>query len=100
VKIMDAHKAGELASQWGSLIRSGDPGACFYGFPLDGRNRYDGRPADENHRANCLSYCGGLIRKVHCAILDGTAKDMDWTKTDLRRLRSLWRFFRYSPTRS
>jgi hypothetical protein len=43
--------AYSIASQWGSYISSGDPGACFYGFPVG-----DGRPADEAHRTRCLAY--------------------------------------------
>jgi hypothetical protein len=44
-------QAYDLASQWGSYMRAGDPGACFYGFHVD-----DGRPVREAHRRQCLAY--------------------------------------------
>lgn len=38
------------AASWGSYMRSGDPGACMYGF------HETGRPQSEAHRADCLAY--------------------------------------------
>ncbi len=46
-----AAKAYEIASSWGSYNTAGDPGACFYSFPVD-----DGRPVDEDHRKACIAY--------------------------------------------
>ncbi|MCP1539970.1 hypothetical protein [Methylorubrum extorquens] len=43
--------AYNIASQWGSFMSAGDPGACFYSF-----HQGDGRPVDETHRAACLGY--------------------------------------------
>jgi hypothetical protein len=43
-------EAYAIASQWGSYIRNGDPGACFYCFHPD-----DGRPIDDGHRADVLA---------------------------------------------
>ncbi len=44
-------RAFALASQWGSFIRAGDPGACMYAFHAN-----DGRPVSESHRGQCLRY--------------------------------------------
>jgi hypothetical protein len=49
-------QAFAIASQWGSLIRSGDPGAVFYTFPLN-----DARPLSEDHRRQCVAYCESLL---------------------------------------
>lgn len=92
-------RAQQIAAQWGSLVRSGDPGACFYGFPIDGRGRGDGRPADEEHRAACLAYCADNIRQVRQALWDGTAESYGWAKVDLHELLALRRFFRGAETR-
>lgn len=54
--INNARKAYEVASQWGSYMHAGDPGAAFYGFHPN-----DGRPQDERHRGACLAYCQHLI---------------------------------------
>lgn len=48
---MDAYRAYEVASNWGSYLYAGDPGACFYGFRFN-----DGRPATEHHRALCITH--------------------------------------------
>lgn len=50
---MNRRQAYQVASQWGSYMRSGDPGACFYGFKPD-----DGRPQTETHRQQCIAYAG------------------------------------------
>ena len=42
--------AYDYATQWGSLIRSGDQGACMYGFSSDCR------PLSERHRADVLAW--------------------------------------------
>ncbi|QDS91818.1 hypothetical protein FF011L_05530 [Roseimaritima multifibrata] len=47
-------EAYEYASSWGSFARSGDPGACMYGF------NSDCRPQSEEHRQdviNCMKTC-------------------------------------------
>lgn len=48
-----------LASQWGSYLTAGDPGACFYGF-----RHNDGRPVSDAHRAQCLRYASDLLGRV------------------------------------
>lgn len=44
-------RAYGIASQWGSLISAGDPGACLYAFHFN-----DGRPVSDTHRLACLKY--------------------------------------------
>lgn len=61
-----------IASQWGSFISPGDPGACLYSF----RWR-DGRPQSEGHRRECLAYID-----EHC--LPGASRH---DAAQLRRLR-------------
>lgn len=41
---MEPSEAYEYSASWGSLMRSGDPGACMYGF------NSDCRPQSEKHR--------------------------------------------------
>lgn len=48
---MTPQRAYLIASQWGSYMHAGDPGACFYGF-----HPGDGRPQSEEHRQACLAY--------------------------------------------
>lgn len=47
---MTPHDAWLYAASWGSLTRSGDPGACMYGF-----NEHF-RVQSERHRADCLRW--------------------------------------------
>jgi hypothetical protein len=47
----------ELSAQWGSYIRSGDPGACMYGF------NENGRVQNEQHRQDCLNYLANQRNK-------------------------------------
>ena len=44
-------RAYTIASSWGSLVRSGDPGAIFYSFSSD-----DAIPENEDHRARLIAY--------------------------------------------
>ena len=45
-------EAYQYAATWGSFMRSGDPGACMYGF------QEDCRPQSEQHRQDVISYIG------------------------------------------
>jgi hypothetical protein len=67
-------EAYALASDYGSFIRAGDPGACFYGFHFN-----DGRPVSETHRQQCLRYVRRLLVEM-----DATAR------AELRRLKSFF----------
>lgn len=49
-------RAYEIASDFGSYMRAGDPGAVFYSFRVN-----DARPTSEQHRAQALTYCESLI---------------------------------------
>lgn len=54
--LLTPSEAFEIASQWGSYMRDGDPGAIFYSFPLN-----DARPQGDDHRAACLAYTDDLL---------------------------------------
>lgn len=54
-------EAARIAADWGSLIRSGDPGAIFDTFPANGRPPEWSR-AD---RAAALAYCDNCMRNGH-----------------------------------
>lgn len=47
---MTSREAWLYAAEWGSFMRSGDPGACMYGFSESCR------PQSEEHRAQVLSW--------------------------------------------
>jgi len=49
------------AASWGSLIRSGDPGACMYGF------NESCRPQSEEHRQAVLEYVKGCRAAVEAS---------------------------------
>ena len=68
MKDLTPEQAYERAAQWGSYMRSGDPGACMYGF--DER----GTVQSEQHRANCLAYIDGECRAA-AALNDNPAQD-------------------------
>jgi hypothetical protein len=61
-KRLTPREAYALASDYGSFIRAGDPGACFYGFHFN-----DGRPVSEAHRQQCLSYVRRLLVEMDAA---------------------------------
>ena len=50
-------EAYAIASQWGSLVRSGDPGAVFYSFPFE-----DARPQSPDHRLALLRWTSDCRR--------------------------------------
>jgi hypothetical protein len=79
--MLSALKAFEVASQWGSLVRNGDPGAVFYTFPLN-----DARPLNEAHRAQCLDYTRQLI-----------AEQGEGDAADRSELEALAEFFAAAP---
>lgn len=49
-------RAYDIASNWGSYMNDGDPGAVFYSFRFN-----DARPDTEDHRAKCIAYTKHLI---------------------------------------
>ncbi len=55
---MNASEAYEYASSWGSYIRSGDPGACMYGYNANCR------PQNEAHRQETIQYMKGCRQYV------------------------------------
>lgn len=54
---MTPREAWLYAASWGSFVRSGDPGACMYGF------NENCRPVSEEHRRQVLEYLDGC-RKI------------------------------------
>ena len=83
------HEAYLIASQWGSYMRNGDPGAVFYSFPLDGQNRGDARPQDDDHRAALIAYTDDCLSGLN-------PDDADYVE-DKANLTILRRFFETSP---
>lgn len=75
---MSPSRAYIIASQWGSYMHAGDPGACFYGFRFN-----DGRPQSEAHRRACIAYA------ERCELIALSQGD----KRDASELRRLRRFF-------
>lgn len=87
---MTPKQAYDIASQWGSYVHDGDPGAVFYTFPGG-----DGRPQNEGHRKLLLAYCDSLIT----ALTDeknAEKRDTD-NALDLQQLRELRAFFEAWP---
>lgn len=86
-----------IASQWGSYRTAGDPGACFYAFRKD-----DGRPASEEHRAQCIRY---LDRECWVAAQLGIENARAWrdaprlaaAESNMEALRQLKAWFRAAP---
>lgn len=75
--LLTPSEAFEIASQWGSYIRAGDPGAIFYTFPLN-----DARPQGDDHRAACLAYTDDLLTGLE----DGDVED----RAELTALRAFF----------
>ena len=69
-------QAYDIASDWGSFIRSGDPGAVFYTFRFG-----DARPDSESHRRQCLAYLADLLGR-------GLSDD---ARRELRALRAFFK---------
>lgn len=79
--LLSRSEAYALASEYGSFIRAGDPGAVFYSFRVN-----DARPDDEPHRRACLDYLASLLGQGFS----------DAARRDLKALR---RFFQSTPLR-
>lgn len=97
--MLTKEQAYDIASQWGSLIRSSDPGVCFYRFRFN-----DGRPATEAHREECIAYAESLEKDAAgrhwTAQSDETDEKAAETAQDVDDLRALLEFFRASEIRS
>ena len=78
---MTPREAWEYAASWGSYMRSGDPGACMYGFDEDCR------PQSEEHRQRVIDHletCQRLVR----------ANPQDYDKDELKKMDAFVRFRR------
>lgn len=79
-------QAYAIASQWGSYINAGDPGAVFYTFPVN-----DARPQSEAHRAQLQDYAVTLaLKRINGVPLSELTPDV---AADIRELRALHDFF-------
>lgn len=73
-------QASEIASQYGSYQRAGDPNAIFYTLHAN-----DARPISESHRQQLADYTFDRIK--------GLIEDGEEDGEDVRELRALWDFF-------
>lgn len=86
-----------IASQWGSYVRAGDPGACFYAFRKD-----DARPVNKWHRAQCVRYLERECWVAAQLALENARARGDGPRAvraerDLEDLRQLKHWFRTAP---
>lgn len=86
-----------IASQWGSYRTAGDPGACFYSFRKD-----DGRPVNEWHREQCISYLNrecwvAAQLRLEAAQRAKSPHAIESAERDLAQLRDLKTWFRTAP---
>jgi hypothetical protein len=93
LKMLTEQEAYYIASQWGSYMRIGDPGACFYGFHVD-----DARPVDENHRQLCLAHTDTVIQRLETDLAWGTAHEEQ--AQDLDDLKALKHWFKHCELHS
>ncbi len=56
--MMTPMKFWQTAASWGSFMTNNDPGACMYGFDVDGL------PQNESHRQECLEYIEDLKKNL------------------------------------
>ncbi len=85
---MTPKQAWLYAAQWGSFIRSGDPGACMYGFSEDCR------PQSEQHRNACIAY-------IDQECLPAVAEQPAWyDRNEAGKLKRLRQYLATAPLRS
>jgi hypothetical protein len=77
-ELISPREAYDIASQWGSYISAGDPGAVFYSFPTG-----DATPQGPDHRAQLIAYTESCLKEAKGA--------------DKAELESLLQFFRDMP---
>lgn len=80
--LLDPREAYEIASQWGSFMHAGDPGAAFYTFKRD-----DAQPQGERHRRQLLDYTESLLARSDLDAAD---------RADLERLKLFFEKFPHS----
>lgn len=97
---MTPKRAYEIASQWGSYMTGGDPGAVFYSFPIN-----DGRPQNEDHRKQLIAYANDCL-KIATARIENCRKKFNTAAVvrqraahtqDAKDLRDLIAFFESWP---
>lgn len=70
--LMSPKDAWLYAASWGSYVRSGDPGACMYGFSEDCR------PQSEDHRQAVIEHC----EKVCIPIIENNPENHEEDELD------------------
>jgi hypothetical protein len=82
--MISSARAYTIASSWGSLVRSGDPGAVFYSFPYD-----DATPQSEDHRERLIAYT------KHCQKTASQSENFNLKeqRANSRELKALLSFF-------
>ena len=73
---MTNHDAWLFAASWGSMMHSGDPGACLYGFSEDFKVQ------SEKHRRDC-------IREMESNRVYVTQHPGDYAEDELQQIDSL-----------
>lgn len=82
--MLTAKQAYAIASQWGSYMHDGDPGAVFYSFSKD-----DAAPKDEVQRKALIEYTDSLLADV--------VHSIPVRKTEIDELNALRAFFVGAP---
>ena len=85
---MSPEEAYEVASQWGSYMRDGDPGAVFYTFPTG-----DARPQSPDHRLTLISHTRTCQMIAASRALEADEDAEDDPNDDVEQLRRLEKFF-------
>lgn len=86
--MLTSEEAFAIASRWGSLVQSSDPGAVFYTFPVN-----DARVVSEEHREKLIAYT------KECLAIAEANKDPKPPNTpkDAEELRALLHYFETVP---
>lgn len=86
--MISASAAAMIASQWGSYMTAGDPGAVFYSLMAN-----DARPEDADHRAALIAYTDDLLANFPAAADDMSDEEL----ADFAALTALRDFFVRAP---
>jgi hypothetical protein len=86
-------QAFDIASQWGQLVTNADASRlCAVPYTL----RFgDATPISPAHRVRCIAFATWKIGRVRHALANVPGAH-GWTRDDVRELRALRRFWRFS----
>lgn len=82
---MRPSEACQYAASWGSYMRSGDLGACMYGFSEDCR------PQSESHRRQVIEYC----KNVCIPMIEKNPEQYD--RDELEKMNSFLKYIQDAP---